>query len=357
MIINRLDLFRCLQTVIKVVPKKGIVSTLAGVSLSARDNLLTMRGTDLETGMETQSVCQGEIQAVLPGKLLLEIVSKLSNDAVEIDIKGDVAEIKCGRSYYKLPATSSDNYPEFPKIESEPFIIPLAEFNQAIRKTIFATSQDETRGSLTGLCLNLTNKTLSATDGHKLSEIQNLSVAGEGQFILPFKTVKELSRINGGTYHVKVGEGQIEFTVESPQYIKLISRLIEGEFPNIDSVMPKEFDTILFFNRESFLDSLNRINIIKPQSVVFDVKNKALIAESADSGTAREEVEFWFEKEGRLEKFAFNPQFLIEPLNVMESGQAFIKANNEIEPMILQERDNEDWKYLFMPLRVRGEEE
>src|SRR5574343_174014 len=167
MLINRLDLLRCMQTVIKVVQQKGAIPTLTGVSLSSENNLLHVRGTDLETGMEAQSVCQGEIQTVLPAKMLLDIVSKLSNDTVEIAVQERTAEIKCGRSHYTISAMDFENYPIFPEIEADHFFIPLAELKKAINLTLFSVSNDETRGPLTGLCLDLTKKTLSATDGHR----------------------------------------------------------------------------------------------------------------------------------------------------------------------------------------------
>ena len=233
----------------------------------------------------------------------------------------------------------------------------MAELKKAINLTLFSASNDETRGPLTGLCLDLTKKTLSATDGHRLSIAQNLKVSGEGQFILPFKTAKELSKINGGTYQIKAGEGQIEFTVESPQYVKLFSRLIEGEFPSSEGVMPEEFETVFFFNHENLIEALNRINIIQPQSVLFNLKEKTFYADSPEFGSAQEQIEFWYDKEGTLEKFAFNPRFLIEPLTVMKGGQVIIKTNGELKPMILEERGNEDWEYLFMPLKVKEDEE
>ena len=357
MLINRLDLLRCIQTVIKVIPQRGAIPTLSGVSLSAQNNLLQVRGTDLETGMEAQSICQGDIKTVLPAKMLLDIVSKLSNDTVEITMKEGTAEIKCGRSHYKLSAMDYENYPVFPEIEADPFSIPLAELKKAINLTLFSVSNDETRGPLTGLCLDLTKKTLSATDGHRLSIAQNLKVAGEGQYIIPAKTAKEISRLNGGTLQVKAGEGQVEFTVESPQYVKIFSRLIEGEFPSVDGVMPEGFDTIFFFNHEPLLEALKRINIIQPDSIVFNLKTKTFAAESNENGTAQDQVEFWYEKEGILEQFAFNPKFLIDPLNVMKGGQVVIKVNGEIEPMVLEERGVDDWKYLFMPLKIREEDE
>ena len=352
MLINRLDLLRCMQTVIKVVQQKGAIPTLSGVSLTAQNNLLQVRGTDLEAGMEAQSVCQGDLKIVLPAKMLLDIVSKLSNDTVEIIAQNGTAEIKCGRSHYTISAMDYENYPVFPEIEADPFSIPLAELKKAINLTLFSVSNDETRGPLAGLCLDLTKKTLSATDGHRLSIAQNLRVAGEGQFILPFKTAKELSKINGGTYQVKAGEGQIEFTVESPQYVKLFSRLIEGEFPSSEGVMPEEFETVFFFNHENLIEALNRINIIQPQSVLFNLKEKTFYADSPEFGSAQEQIEFWYDKEGTLEKFAFNPRFLIEPLTVMKGGQVIIKANSEIHPMVLEERGVDDWKYLFMPLKI-----
>jgi DNA polymerase-3 subunit beta len=302
--------------------------------------------------MEVQSMCQGEIQTILPAKMLLDITSKLSGDSIEISVKEGTAEIKCGRSHYTISAMDFENYPIFPEIKADSFSIPLAELKKAINLTLFSASNDETRGPLTGLCLDLEKKTLSATDGHRLSIAQNLKVSGGGQFILPFKTAKELSKINGGTFQVKTGEGQIEFTVESPQYIKLISRLIEGEFPSSEGVVPDEFETVFYFNYENLVEALNRINIMQPQSVLFNLKEKTFYAESPEYGSVQEQIEFWYDKEGTLEKFAFNPRFLIEPLTVMKGGQVIIKANSEIHPMVLEERGVDDWKYLFMPLKI-----
>lgn len=354
MFIDRSDLFRCLQSVIKIIPKNSSIPILSGVALKAKNNILTVRGSDMETGIEVQAACQGELETVLPGKLFFDVVSKLSGDTVEIGLKNEIAEIECGRSHYQIATMDIQNYPLFPEIQADPFVVPLADLNLAIKKSIFCASNDETRGALTGLCLDLKRKTLSATDGHRLSEIRNLQVSGEGQYVIPSKTAKELIKINGGNYHVKAGDGQIEFIVESPQYVKLFSRLIEGEFPSSEGVMPEDFDTIFFFNHENLIEVLNRINIIQPESVILNIKTKTISAESIN-GKAQEQVEFWFEKEGKLERFAFNPQFLIEPLGVMEGGQVIIKANSEIKPMVLEERGVDGWKYLFMPLNISEE--
>jgi DNA polymerase-3 subunit beta len=113
-----------MQTVIKVVQQKGAIPTLTGVSLSSENNLLHVRGTDLETGMEAQSVCQGDLKTVLPAKMLLDIVSKLSNDTVEINVQEGTAEIKCGRSHYTISAMDFENYPIFQKSKPIPFLSP-----------------------------------------------------------------------------------------------------------------------------------------------------------------------------------------------------------------------------------------
>ncbi len=354
MIVNRINLLHCLQSVIKVIPQKGSIPTLTGMALVAENGPLSVRGTDLERGMEVRwCACQGEIKTVLPARLFLDIVSKCSGSNVEIEVQNNVAEINCGNSHYKISAMNYEDYPAFPEIETKPFIIPLAEFKKAIDKTIIAVSQDQTRGALTGLCFNLEKKTLSATDGFMFSEVQNLNVNGKGSFILPFKTAKEILALNGDNLEVKVGEGQVEFIAGN---IRLFSRLIEGEFPSTVGIMPEEYENIFYFNYEPLFEALNRINIIKPEVVLFNLKEKTFYAESPECGSVQEQVEFWYEKEGVLEKFAFNPKFLIEPLLVMKSGQVLIKANGEIKPMIMEEQGDKNWKYLFMPLKTEEEE-
>ncbi len=120
--------------------------------------------------------------------------------------------------------------------------------------------------------------------------------------------------------------------------------------------MPEEFETVFFFNYENLVEALNRINIIQPQLVLFNLKEKTFYAESPEYGSVQEQIEFWYDREGSLEKFSFNPKFLIDPLSVMKGGQVIIKTNGELKPMILEERGNEDWKYLFMPLNTREED-
>jgi len=354
MIVNRINLLNCLQSVIKVIPQKGSIPTLTGVALLAENGPLSARGTDLERGMEVRwCACQGEIKTVLPARLLLDIISKCSGSNVEINIQDNTAEIHCGNSHYKISAMNYEDYPVFPEIKAEPFIIPLAEFKKAIEKVIFAVSQDQTRGALTGLCLNLENKSLSATNGFMFSEVQNLNANGKGSFILPFKTAKELLELNGDNLEVKLGEGQVEFITGN---IRLYSRLIEGEFPNTEGLISEEYENIFYFNYEPLFDAIKRINIIKPESVLFNLKEKTFYAESPECGSVQEYIEFWYEKEGTLERFAFNPKFLIEPLSRMESGQVLIKANGEIKPIVIEERGNKDWKYLFMPLKANEED-
>jgi DNA polymerase-3 subunit beta len=350
MIVNRINLLNCLQKVIKVIPQRNAFLTLTGVALLAEDGPLSIRGTDLELGIEVRwCACQGEIKTVLPAKLFLDIISKCSGSNVEIEVQDNTAEIHCGNSHYKISAMNYEDYPTFPEIGTKPFIIPLDEFKKAIEKVVFAVSQDQTRGALTGLCLDLEKKTLSATNGFMFSEVQNLNVNGKGNFILPFKTAKELLELNGDNLEVKLGEGQVEFIAGN---IRLFSRLIEGEFPSTEGLISEEYENIFYFNYEPLTEALKRINIIKPESVLFNLKEKTFYAESPEFGSIQEQIEFWYEKEGKLEKFSFNPKFLIDPLNVIKGGQVIIKANSEIHPMVLEERGVDDWKYLFMPLKI-----
>ena len=355
-----------LQAVQNVVSNRTTLPILSNVLMRAEGQSLSLTATDLDVTIS----CAVEAKVTKPGastvpvKKLFGIVRELSN--LEIDLEVDDKNnctVRSGASFYKINGLSADEFPPLPTFKEDKKVVLSQETVRGMmKKTSFAISTDESRYVLNGIFLSLKDHkmTMVATDGRRLALVDeevDVSEKSQGEFIVPAKTVAELNRLlqEKGEVEIRYAENQASFTLkdEKGSSVLIVSKLVEGNYPNYRQVIPAETKERVALVREEFLHALRRAEIMtseKSNSVKMNFgKNKLEItANSPEVGEAKETLAINYK--GPEMAIAFNPKYLIDPLNALVNDEVFIELIDELSPGVL--KINGPFLYVVMPMRL-----
>ena len=355
-----------LQAVQNVVSTRTTLPILSNVLLHAEGNRLDLTATDLDVTV----TCSVEASVKKPGattvpvKKLFGIVRELTTPEIEMEVDEKcVTSLRSGSSFFKLRGLGAEEFPPLPKFkEDKKVVLPQEKVKGMLRKTSFAVSTDESRYVLNGILISLKEHklTMVATDGRRLAladEDVDVSEKSQGEFIVPAKAVNELNRLlqDKGDIEIKYTENQAAFALkdEKSSSVLIISKLIEGNYPNYRQVIPAETKERIALSREEFLHALKRAEIMtsdKQNSVKlsFTKNNLAITANSPDVGEARETLAINYK--GKEMAIAFNPGYVIEPLNALNNDEVFLELIDELSPGVL--KINGPFLYVVMPMRL-----
>ncbi|MEM6821640.1 MAG: DNA polymerase III subunit beta [Verrucomicrobiota bacterium] len=350
-----------LQTVQSVVSTRTTLPILSNVLLKSESGVLFLSTTDLDTGVRTQVEVESDKDGsiTLPARKLFSIVRELpaSEITLEVDSKQNTV-IRSGKSYFKIMGLPEDDFPPFPKTENANiFKIDQKVFREMLKKTSYAMSTDESRYVLNGVLLSFKEGKLSvvATDGRRLamiSEEVDFPKSSEMEVILPTKAVAELGRIlaDDGQAEISISENQIAFSVGTTY---LVSKLIEGNYPNYQQVIPSETKERVTLERDLFLNCIRRVALLssdKSNSVKLNLKENEIeiTANSPDVGEAKESLVVKYS--GNEFSIAFNPEYLVDPLKNLNADDVFFDFTDELSPGVI--RYNEPFLYVIMPMRT-----
>jgi DNA polymerase-3 subunit beta len=257
----------------------------------------------------------------------------------------------------------ADEFPPLPKFKEDKKVgLPQETLKAMMRKTSFAISTDEARYVLNGIFLSLKDHkvTMVATDGRRLALVDeevDISEQSQGEFIIPAKAVNELNRLlqEKGEVELKYSENQAAFTLKDEKgfSVLIVTKLIEGNYPNYRQVIPAETRERVPLPREEFLHALRRAEIMtseKANSVklTFGKNNLAITANSPEVGEAKESIAVNYK--GKEIAIAFNPKYLIDPLNALPNDEVFVELIDELSPGVL--KINGPFLYVVMPMRL-----
>jgi DNA polymerase III subunit beta len=281
---------------------------------------------------------------------------------LEVDDK-NVCSIRSGASFYKINGLSADEFPPMPKFKEDKKVeLPQEKVRGMMKKTSFAISTDESRYVLNGIFISLKDHkmTMVATDGRRLAMVDeevDVSEKSQGEFIAPAKAVNELNRLlqDKGNVEVRYTDNQASFTLKDEKNgsVLIVTKLIEGNYPNYRQVIPNEVKERISLGREEFLHALRRAEIMtsdKSNSVklTFGKNNLAITANSPEVGEARESIAINYK--GKEMAIAFNPKYMIDPLNALANDEVFIELIDELSPGVL--KINGPFLYVVMPMRL-----
>ena len=364
--ISKEQIINGLQAVQNVVSTRTTLPILSNVLLRAEGDRLELTATDLDVtvacGVEAKITRPGA--TTVPVKKLFGIVRELTNLDIDIEVdEKNNCTVRSGPSFYKINGLSADEFPPLPKFKEEKKVVLRQEtLKSMMKKTSFAISTDESRYVLNGIFLSLKDHkmTMVATDGRRLALVDeeiDVSEASQGEFIVPAKAVNELNRLlqDKGEVEIQYAENQASFTLkdEKGSSILIISKLIEGNYPNYRQVIPAETKERVALVREEFLHALRRAEIMtseKSNSVKLSFgKNKLEItANSPEVGEAKETLAINYK--GADVAIAFNPKYMIDPLNALANDEVFIELIDELSPGVL--KINGPFLYVVMPMRL-----
>ncbi len=360
------ELLEPLQTVIGVVEKKQTLPILSHVLVQIKNNQLTLIATDMEIELKaTQSINSKEtISFTIYAKDLIDIIRKLPEKTIiKFIIEESKVYIKTNKNSFELNSFNHQDFPSLPKVkESDVIKVDRTMLKELIENTSFSMGNQDIRAYLNGLYLEADqdNIIVVATDGHRLSigEIkQNNALSTKKTVILPRKAVLELTKILNKNQHktVDIHLSEHYFYLASDN-TTIISRLIDGNFPNYVQVIPKEFDNTIIVNKQEFLDSLQQASIFveeRKKSVRLLFKDKQLnIFTHSERGQAKTQINTKnFDKEIEIN---FNIHYLISILEKITTDEIqLIVSNNENQAcLITSTNDNEIYQYVVMPIRI-----
>ncbi len=350
-----------LQMVHGVVNVRPTLPVLSNVLFQAQDEKLWMTTTDLEVTMRCAveaKISKGGA-TTLPARRLLSIIRELPADNIEIEVdEKNSASISCGASFFKILGLPEDEFPAIPKYDGgTTFTVDQKVLKEMLQKTFYAASNDETRFILNGTYVSFKgNKmTLVATDGRRLALTEHemeFPKESESEAIIPTKAVNELLRVlkDEGTVKIHMTKNQAGFEVND---VLLITKLIEGTYPNFKQVIPGQCEHRIPIEREAFLAALKRVALLtsdKASSIKLTFgKNKLKIsAQSPDIGEAHETVPIKYM--GKEMVVAFNPDYIMEPLRNLMTDEIFVEMTDELSPGVI--KCDVPFIYVLMPMRV-----
>ena len=359
--VSKEKLLAGLQTVQNVVSTRTTLPILSNVLLHADDGKLRLTTTDLDVGVSGSIDAQIDKPGAttLPARRLANIVRELPAAEVQIDIDSkNVASIRCGQSFFKILGLPEEEFPPLPKFEdAKTFTLNQQALRDALKKTNYAISTDETRYVLNGILFSFKeNKlTMVATDGRRLALV-DLEVefprSQEVEIIVPTKCVTELGRLLGdeGDVKMSVGENQVAFEIGGTL---LVSKLIEGNYPNYRQVIPGDAKERITLEREMFLNAVHRVSLLSSEKsnsvkLVFSKNNIEIAANTPDVGEARESLAVAYK--GREFSIAFNPEFLQAPLRALSNDEVYLDLIDEMSPGVLKIQS--PFLYVLMPMRI-----
>jgi len=350
-----------LQQVQNVVSTRTTLPILSNVLLQAKEGAVHLTTTDLDVGV--RGSFEANVDKVgattLPARRLFTIIRELPSSEIAIEVDGkNAASIRSGQSFFKILGLPEEEFPPLPKFENAKVVtMRQKDLHDGLRKTAYAISTDETRYVLNGVLFSFKeNKlTLVATDGRRLAMLDielEFPRSHEAEIIVPTKAVTELQRLlkDDGEVKISVGSGQIAFDLNKTL---LVSKLIEGNYPNYKQVIPSEAKERVTLERETFLNSLRRVSLLasdKSNSIKlnFSKNNIEITANTPEVGEARESLPVAYK--GRDFSIAFNPEFLMAPLRNLTEDEVFFDLIDEMSPGVLKIQT--PFLYVLMPMRV-----
>jgi len=295
----------------------------------------------------------------LPARRLFSIVRELPAAEIyaEVDTK-NLASIRSGSSYFKILGLPEEEFPPLARFENaKEFLIAQKDLKDALRKTSYAISTDETRYVLNGILFSFKDNKLTsvATDGRRLALVDlelEFPRSQEIDVIIPTKAVVELQRLvkEEGEVKLSIGENQIAFELNDAL---LVSKLIEGNYPNYRQVIPAEAKERITLEREIFLNAVRRVSLLaseKSNSVklIFSKGNMDIVAVTPDVGEAKESLPVMYK--GKDFSIAFNPEFLMAPLRNLPNDEVFLDLIDEMSPGVI--KIHGAFLYVLMPMRL-----
>jgi len=369
--IKRDEFLKGLSRVQSVADRKNTMPILSNVLIETTEGGITLAATDLEIGV--RGVYEASVEEpgglTLSARKLFEIVRELPEEEVVVTAaENNWATITSGAATFKFSGLAKEEFPALPEMEGARFIsIDSSAMRDLIKKTIFAAGDNDTRYVLNGIYMTLTPSDkgfaiqMVGTDGHRLAVLRK-DVEGDpgalpdaGSAIIPKKSATELRKLldeDAGPFQMALSKNHVVFKIGT---LYMVTRLIEGSYPNYEQVIPKENDTQVGFDKTPLVSALRRVSLLSRErnnAVKFNIEvGKAVLSsQNPEMGEAREEMPAESNATGL--EVGFNARYLLDALSVMEKDKVGMLLKDALSPCILTQEGDDGYRCVVMPLRV-----
>jgi len=369
LICSKKELLKRMEIIETVISSHATIPILSNFLLEIENKKVKLAATDLEIGVRcyinNAKVNQTKDVITLPAKRFIGIIKELP-DKEDIEIKIDTekncqAEIKSGKSHFLILGTPKEDFPDLPEFnESKSVNVNTKEFEEMVKKTIFSISKDDTRPALTGIYFVIEDNQINlvSTDGRRLSFIyrdcktDHTSMKG---IVLP-KVINELLTIlnieKSENFKINITENQIGFKVND---IILVSRLVDGKFPNYEQVIPKKNPIKVTINTDELLTAVKQLSLLTMEeggAVRFLFTKNNLQLSIVSQGIGSGEVEIDIEFEGPDLDVAFNSKYIIDILKNLGEDQVMFEMNGPADSVVIRAIKDEKYLCVCMPVRI-----
>jgi DNA polymerase-3 subunit beta len=364
--VEREEIQKVLQNIQGIVERKTTMPILSHFLLKAAKTASIM-ATDLDIAfsrpLKSEILKKGSL--CIPARKLFEIAREVEDDLLLESQENNWLKITSGKTTFKLMGLPEDEYPSLPEVSrSEELKIDVVTLGKMVEKTVHAIGDSDTRYTLNGLLMHFIPKKKNielrviGTDGHRLAFItKDISgkISEEKKFILPKKAALELKRLleeNEGEITIGLNKNHLFFTIDD---IVLTSRLIEGNYPNYDQVIPQDNEKKAAVDKAPFSKALRRAAIMsreRTNAVRFDLEQGklTLISINPDVGEAREEIAAQYK--GESLSIGYNVRYLLDAIQIMEGESVGLELQDPLSPTLLLEGESKAFKCVVMPMRI-----
>jgi DNA polymerase-3 subunit beta len=361
-VLDRDAFLKGLQMVQNIVEPRQTLPILANVLLETEEGTVRLTATDLEVGARVTVPARvvGKGAITVSARKLAEIVKELPAAAVALKV-GDNAgvSLRCAGVTYKLVGMPPDDFP--PVVPASPgawLTLEAKVLRDMLTQTSFAISHDETRYALNGVLFSLlaNDLRLVATDGHRLAlAVRTVGEVGRAVTgIVPRKAIAEVMRVLGAGEQVQIGITENQFVLQMPNFV-MTARLIEGQFPNYEAVIPKAHPGKLVISRGAIAAALRRVSVMaeernKPVKIVLAPAVLRIMASSQDMGEAEETLDVDYA--GEELAIGFNSRYLLDAIGPIENEQVVIEFKDSLSPGVVRSVSDDGYCCVIMPMRI-----
>ncbi|MEA2391260.1 MAG: polymerase subunit beta [Solirubrobacteraceae bacterium] len=363
--VARDELFAQLQTVSRVASTRSAVQALSGVHLLTANGKAELRATDMEVGLcvPLDAEIEREGSVVLPARLVVDVVRALPASKVSVELRTSEqdVEIVSGGATFHIRTLRTEDFPPLPEPDGDSVVsVPAEAFVATVQRVARSASRDETRPVLTGILVSAAERELRmvATDSYRLSVKETAleeSLEGSFEANVPARALQELTRIAqaGDEDRLRIGVRQNQVVFEVGRVV-LSSRLIDGQFPNYRQLLPESYEHEVTVAGAELTDVVRRISLLAqknaPLRLAFAPGELTVSSQTPDVGEARESMPVRFE--GEPLEIGFNPDFLRDGLESVESGDISLGLISPLRPGLIRSADGSGFLYLIMPIRL-----
>lgn len=351
-----------LSTAERFTGKNLALPVLGNVLLTVRGNNLTVSATNLEYAAEISVPGRGgrDDKVCVPAKVASSLLQSIEEEKIDLEGKQGSLLVKTQARDTRINGLPADDFPIFPKIKKiHGFSAEGSYLKKGLEKVLPAVSASEFKPELSGVhfLVSGSNLRLAATDTFRLAEatleIKRKDEKDSFSFILPFRTSQEVARLFGGEeIYVAIGENQAEF-VSGPA--RVVSRLVEGRFPDYGAIVPKRFETASFLGQKKLLDAVRASSIFasKLQEVQFSFGGGEMRISSSNPEVGEYHTQLLAPATGKTEAQAsFNYRYLLDGLSALDEEEVFWGINGGDGAALLRNKSGDDFIYVLMPIRV-----